>query len=302
MIRTLKTALLAGLAFAATAAPAERNWLTPNATVFSGEEGWVTIDGGNSGDIFFPDHRPLNLEQIKVWAPDGTPSKIQNGLVLRRRAVFDVQLDKQGTWRIGLESANVMGSFKVNGEERRVGGRFGPPPGAGGPGGPGGPGVPPAGGPGGAGGPPRAAPVSVADIPADATDVNLTQMASRYDVFVTLGEPTGTVFKPTGKGLEFEPLTHPDELILGETARFRFLVDGKPAAGLEVEIIPAGGRYRNAENGMKLKAGADGIVLVKWPNAGLYWLGTTLTDDKPTEPRANKRRLTYNATLEVLTP
>jgi hypothetical protein len=34
----------------------------------------------------------------------------------------------------------------------------------------------------------------------------------------------------------------------------------------------------------------------------MYWLGTTLTDDKPTEPRATERRLSYSATLEVLTP
>jgi hypothetical protein len=288
MTRALKTSLLAGLLLAAAPALAEKNWMLPNATIFSGDEGWVTVDAGNSGDLFFPDHRPGNPDQVKVWAPDGSPSKIQNGLVMRRRAVFDVQLNKPGTWRIGTETANVMGSFKINGEERRVGGRGGPPPGAGGPG------AAPA------GGPPR--PVALADIPADATDINLTQMASRYDIFVTLGEPTRTVLAQTGKGLEFDPITHPDELILGEPARFRFLLDGKPAAGLEVEIIPSGGRYRNAENGLKLTTGADGTVQVKWPAAGIYWLGATLSDDKPTEPRAQHRRLSYSATIEVLTP
>jgi uncharacterized GH25 family protein len=110
------------------------------------------------------------------------------------------------------------------------------------------------------------------------------------------------VLTPTGKGLEFDPITHPDELILGEPARFRFLIDGKPAAGLDVEIIPGGGRYRNAENGLALKTGADGIITVKWPAAGVYWLGATLSDDRPSEPRAKQRRLSYSATIEVLTP
>jgi len=282
MRRIFKSGLLAGLALAVAApAAAERNWILPVATIFSGAEGWASFDAGNSGDVFFADHRPLGLDQFKVWAPDGSPGKLQNGTTLRRRTVFDVQLDKPGTWRIGTQMTNVFGSFKVNGEEKRIG-RGGPPPGAGG------------------GAPQR--PLTVADIPADATDVKLTQMSGRNDVFVTLGEPTRTVFAPTGKGLEFDPITHPDELILGEPARFRFLVDGQPAAGIAVTIVPGGTRYRNAENALELTTGKDGAVTVKWPGAGLYWLGAALTDTKPTEPRATERRMSYSATIEVLTP
>lgn len=286
MIRVFTLSLLAGIVIAAPA-HAEKNWLLPSATIFSGSEGWVSFDAANSGDLFFADHRPGNLDQIRVSAPDGSPSRLQNGTVMRRRAVFDVQLDKPGTWKIGTQNAAVMGSFKLNGEERRVGGRGGPPPGAAAAG------APPA-------GPPR--PLSVADIPADATDVKLTQMMSRNEVFVTLGEPTRTVLAPSGTGLEFDPLTHPDELVTGEPARFRFLVDGKPAAKLAVQIVAGGTRYRNSEAAIDLTTGSDGIITVKWPAAGIYWLGATLTDDKPTEPRATARRLSYSATLEVLTP
>jgi hypothetical protein len=287
MIRALKTGLLAGLMLSAAPGFAEKNWILPSATVFSGNEGWVSVDAANSGDLFFADHRPGNLDQIKVWAPDGTPGKIQNGTVLRRRAVFDVQLDKPGTWKIGTQNAAVMGSFKINGEEKRVGGRpMAPPPAVAG----------------GAAPPPRPQALTVADIPADATDVKLTQISGRNEIFVTLGEPTRTLFAPTGKGLEFDPITHPDELVLGETARFRFLLDGKPAANLHVTLVAGGTRYRNSENAMDLTADKDGIVQIKWPATGMYWLGATLTDDKPTEPRATERRLSYSATLEVLTP
>jgi hypothetical protein len=292
MIRALKTSFLAGLMMVAAPGFAEKNWILPSATVFSGSEGWVSVDAANSGDLFFADHRPGNLDQIKVWAPDGTPGKIQNGTVLRRRAVFDVQLDKPGTWKIGTQSANVMGSFKINGEERRVGGRGGPPPAGAAASGPGG----------GTGAPPRPQAVSVADIPADATDVKLTQISGRNEIFVTLGEPTRTIFAPTGKGLEFDPITHPDELVMGETARFRFLIDGKPAANLHVTLVAGGTRYRDSENAIDLTTDKDGIVQIKWPATGMYWLGATLTDDKPTEPRATERRLSYSATLEVLTP
>jgi len=290
----LVAAAIAGL-LATAPALAEKNWILPSATVFSGDEGWVSVDMANSGDLFFADHRPGNLDQVKIWGPDGGMGKVQNGTVMRRRAVFDVQLDKQGTWRIGTESSGINGSFKINGEERRVfGGARGAPAGGARPAGPG-PGAP---GPGG-GRPPA---VSVADIPADATDVHLTQMMGRNDIFVTLGVPTRGVFAPTGKGLEFDPITHPDELVTGEKARFRFLVDGKPAAGVPVTIVAGGTRYRNSENAMELRTGPDGVVTVTWPGAGLYWMGATVTDDKATEPRATQRRLMYSATLEVLTP
>ena len=300
MARIFRTSLATALLLAAAPAVAEKNWILPSATIFSGAEGWVSVDAANSGDLFFADHRPGNLDQIKVWAPDGSPSRIQNGTTLRRRAVFDVQLDKPGTWKIGTQTAMVMGSFKINGEERRVGGRPMPRPAT----------AAAAGAPAGANaGPAPAAmpsppprPLTVADIPAEATDVKLTQVSGRNEIFVTLGEPTRTVLATTGQGLEFDPVTHPDELVTGETARFRFLVDGKPAANLHVTIVAGGTRYRNSEEAMDLTTGADGMIQVKWPAAGLYWLGATLTDGKPTEPRATERRLSYSATLEVLTP
>jgi hypothetical protein len=268
---------------------AHRMWLLPSGTVFSGTDSWVTVDAAVSNDLFFLDHQPGRLETIKVWQPDGTPGELKNGSTGRYRSVFDVQLDKPGTWKIGSQMSGVMGSFKVDGVEKRVGGRGGPPPGAGGQ-------------PGGQPGAVRQPPLTVADIPANATDVKLTETSSRNEIYVTAGEPTTTVFKPTGNGLEFAPVTHPDELVAGEAARFRFLIDGKPAAGLKVSVIPGGKRYRNEEGGMELTTGADGVLSVTWPTAGMYWLNATAIDTKTSTPRATERRMSYTTTLEVLTP
>lgn len=279
---------------------AHRMWLLPSATVFSGADPWVTVDAAVSNDLFFADHQPFRLDGVKVWAPDGSLSKIENGATGRYRSTFDVKLNKPGTWKIGTEMSGVMGSFKINGEERRVGGRGGPPRGPGGEG-PAGARAP-GGGEGPNAGPPRQPPVSVADIPADATDVKLTETSSRNEIFVTSGEPTTTIFQPTGKGLEFVPVTHPDELVTGEPAKFKFIVDGKPAAGLKLTIIPGGKRYRDAEGGFDVTTGTDGVATINWPTAGMYWVNTTLTDNKPTAPRATERRMSYTTTVEVLAP
>nr|WP_047167672.1 DUF4198 domain-containing protein [Sphingomonas sp. Y57] len=288
--------LLAAVAILAlpAAASAHRQWMVPNATVFSGTNSWVTVDAAASNDLFFADHQPMRLDGVKVWAPDGSEGAIANGSTGRYRSTFDVKLDKPGTWKIGTFTSSVMGSFKVNGEERRVGGRpGGAPAGAGmGPGGPGGPEAAAR----------RAPPVSIDDIPADATDVKLTEVIGRNELYITADAPSTAVFTPTGKGIEFQPVTHPDELVAGEPASFRFLVDGKPANGLKVTVVPGGKRYRNDDGAREFTTGADGVAKIDWPTPGMYWINASLTDDKPSTPRATQRRMSYVTTVEVLLP
>ena len=278
-MKSFTTRLLAAAALLSVPAglSAHRMWLLPSGTVFSGTDSWVTVDSAVSNDLFYADHQPGRLEQMKVWQPDGATGELQNGSTGRYRSVFDVKLDKPGTWKIGTEMTGFSGSFKVDGVEKRIGRRGPPQPGA-------------------------PAPLTINDIPANATDVKVSETLSRNEIFVTAGEPTTTVFKPTGKGLEFAPITHPDELVAGEPARFRFLIDGKPAPGLKVTVIPGGKRYRNAEGAVELTAGNDGVVTVNWPNAGMYWLNATATDTKTSNPRATERRMSYTTTLEVMTP
>jgi uncharacterized GH25 family protein len=132
--------------------------------------------------------------------------------------------------------------------------------------------------------------------------VKLTEMSGRNEIFVTAGAPTTTVLKPTGKGLEFAPVTHPDELVANEVARFGFVIDGKPAANLKVTFVPGGKRLRDSEGAFDLTTGADGTVTVKWPMAGFYWVNASITDDKATTPRATQRRMSYTTTLEVAAP
>jgi len=273
---TLLALAAAGLALPA-ALSAHRMWMLPSGTVFAGTDAWVTVDSAVSNDLFYADHQPGRLENVRVWQPDGTPGRLQNGATGRYRSVFDVQLDKPGTWKIGSETTGFMGSFKVGGEEKRIG-RRGPPR----------PGEP--------------APLTIADIPANATDVNVAEIISRNYVFVTAGEPSTAVLRPEGRGLEMEPLTHPDELVAGEPARFRFLIDGRPAPGIKVTLVPGGKRYRDAEGATERQTGADGVLTYDWPAAGMYWLNATAQDKKAANPRATERRMSYAATLEVMTP
>lgn len=268
----------AALLALSTSASAHRQWLLPSVTTLSGTDGWVTFDAAISNDLFYPDHFPMGTDDIRVVQPDGTAGKIENAARGRYRSTFDVRIDKPGTWKIGTTSASVNGTFKLNGEDWRVG-RRGPPTAA----------LPPH------------VVATAKDIPAGATDVKLAENLRSNEVFITAGTPTRDVLKPTGKGLEFDPVTHPDDLVADEAAQFRFLIDGKPAAGVKVSVVPGGKRYRQSEGAQELTTGADGVVKVTWPFAGTYWLNATASDDHATAP-ATTRRMSFTTTLEVPTP
>ena len=240
-----KRLLVAALGVAALALPmtasAHRGWLVPSATVLSGDV-WVTFDAAISNELFYPDHNPMRLDGVVVTAPDGAIDKIQNGATGKYRSTFDVALTKPGTWKIGSATQSVMASYTENGEIKRF----------------------------------RGTPEEFAkQVPAGAADLKTIKSFNRNEAFVTRDKPTTDVFKPTGKGLELVPVTHPNDLVAGEAATFKFLVDGKPAADLEVTIAEGGSRYTPRAD-MKVKTGADGVVKFTLPEAGMYWINATV--------------------------
>lgn len=244
---SLKTRLLAvaaaGLALTLPmSASAHRGWLAPSFTVLSGDGAWVTVDAAISNELFYPDHRPMRLDGVVVTAPDGSISKLQNASTGQYRSTFDVQLNQAGTWKIGSAANTVTASWTENGEIKRFRGT---------------------------------ADDFAKAVPAGATDLKTIKGSNRNETYVTRDKPTTDVFKPTGKGLELVPVTHPTDIVATEPATFRFLLDGKPAAGLEVTFVPGGARWRATPGEIKVKAGADGAVTFTLPDAGMYWVNAT---------------------------
>ncbi|MGH8032839.1 MAG: DUF4198 domain-containing protein [Luteimonas sp.] len=261
---TLTVALAALLPLSAFA---HKAWLMPSQTVIAGENPWITVDAAVSNDLFYFNHVPLNLDNMAIVAPDGSTVAARNVAAGKYRNVFDVELTQQGTYRIGVTNDYVTGSWDDNGKPKRW----------------------------------RGTPQSFAtEVPKDAKNLKVGQSISRVETFVTNGSPNVTALKPGSRGLEMIPVTHPNDLFAGETASFRFQLDGKPAAGLAVEIVRGGTRYRNAQDEMTLTTDARGEIAVTWPEAGMYWLEVSTEDTKVSVPQAAQRRLGYIATLEVL--
>lgn len=144
---------------------------------------------------------------------------------------------------------------------------------------------------------------------------------SRNETFITRGSPTTGALKPTGVGLELQAVTHPNDLVAGEAAKFIFLRDGQPAAGVEVTILPGESRYRDNPGEIKVTTAADGSFAVTWPEPGYYWMNASIplpADGAPAAapgPQAagpgapgapagpaRRRGLSYTATFEVMQP
>jgi uncharacterized GH25 family protein len=221
------------------AAHAHRSWLLPSGTIYSGQLPWVSVDAAVSNDIFYYEHNAAGLDNLVVIGPDGQPVQAENQAKGRYRSVFDVKLEKPGTYRIALVNEGMTASFKVGTETRRL----------------------------------RGTAESLArDIPANAEDLRVSQSQGRVETFVTSGKPTIDALKPTGRGIELVPVTHPNDLVEGDTATFRFLDNGKPAAGHNATVILGGLRYRSELGEIRSTTDDKGELKVKWPAAGMYWV------------------------------
>jgi uncharacterized GH25 family protein len=254
------------LAIAPGGAHAARAWLLPSQTVLARSGGWVTVDAAMADDLFSFNQGAMPVDALVVSGPDGQPVVGQNIAKGKTRSSVDLELRQPGTYRIAVADDMVMARWEEEGKPKRW----------------------------------RGPPAEMATgIPAAATKLEVQQMQRRVETFVSVGTPSAV--KGGSAGLEMVPATHPNDLYAGETAKFRFLLDGKPAKDLEVEIIAGGTRYRDAPDGMSLRTDQDGLISVKWPAAGMYWVDASVEDEHATVPKVKKRRASYNATLEVLT-
>jgi uncharacterized GH25 family protein len=253
------------LVCASPACFAARAWLLPSQTIVARSGGWVTFDAANSDDLFSFNQGAMPVDSVTVSGGDAQPVTPQNVAKGKTRSSFDLELRAPGTYRVAVAGDMVMARWEEDGKPKRWRGT---------------------------------AAEMAGNIPAKADKLEVEQMQRRVETFVTVGTPSDV--KPVGSGLELVPLRHPNDLYAGEAAKFRFLLDGKPAKDLAVEIIAGGTRYRDSPAAIEAKTDADGVITVTWPATGLFWVDAEIKDDKATVPGVKQRTAAYNATLEVL--
>lgn len=133
------------------------------------------------------------------------------------------------------------------------------------------------------------------DAPANAVDM---QSWTRADVYVSRGSPTDAVLAPTGTGLEFHLLTHPNRLFAGKGARLLLLFDGKPLANGLVQLQLVGDPARDVAPPVELHSDARGQLELPLQAAGLYYLMSRHRVG-PQAAGSTGRSYTMGLTLEV---
>ena len=265
----MKTSFLIALCALLVPAVSEaaRPWLLPSQTVLARSGGWVAVDAAMADDLFSVNQGAMPVDALVVSGPDGQPVTPQNVTKSRSRSTFDLELRQAGTYRIAVADDAVTARWEEDGKPKRWRG---------------------------------SAAEMATGIPANAAKLEVEQTQRRVETFVSVGTPTEV--KPgMGTGIELVPVQHPNDLYARETAKFRFLLDGKPAQDLDVEVIAGGTRYRDAPGEMTFRTDRNGEVAITWPAAGMYWLEISVQDDGAIAPGVKKRRASYAGTFEVLT-
>lgn len=225
------------------AAQAARNWVLPSSTVLSGPNAWVTVDAASSDELYIPGLRPLPLTSITVLDADGQPVALQGATMGKLRSTLDVQLAKPGTYKIASVTTSVVASWSENGETKRF----------------------------------RGTEEDFAkQVPASAEALKTIRSVSRSESFVTRDTPTRAALKTTGQGLEMDAITHPSDVVVGEVASFRFLLNGKPVAGVEVVAMRGGDHWTTKPAELKVKTGPDGEFKITPPEGGVWWISASV--------------------------
>ncbi len=267
-LRTLILTNLIGLALMSSSLHAHRAWILPSSSTLSGTGQWISVDAVVSNDLFYANYRPMNPDSIVVTSPQGEKVEIDNVQRGQVRTVFDVPLNTEGTYRIAAPRTGYFAQWTENGERMRRRGDL---------------------------------ETFRADGLFEHEDLELRKTASQLETYVTCGAPSEAIFTPNNEGIEFVPITHPNDLYTNEAVTFKFLVDGKPQADVEITIIRGDDRYRDDPGVIELKTDSEGQISLIFEEPGYYWLNTsTRADTGSLDGKPLAISYSYTSTFEVL--
>lgn len=229
-VRRWKVLAAGGLLWAGTAAQAHMPYLLP--TMFDvGRGDHVTVTAAFGEDAFVPEIA-MRDAPFHWIGPDGRRGAIGAPTYLRDLAIFEADLEAEGTYRLTTgqrlgrkgKMAEVNGQWVMGGE---------------------------------------------AVIPAGARTVDV-QSTTLAEAYVTRGKASDAALKPLGQGLEIQLLTHPSSITVGGDASFRLLFDGKPLPATEITLFRAAGNHDGRKVAAQTRSHADGGFTLRPEDAGLY--------------------------------
>lgn len=265
-----KTSLCALAVVAASSSFAHDLMVLPSKSILSAVPANVAVDVTATHNVYRFD-KAVSPDNVTVYGPDGKRIRDLGTMVKgATRTSFDLNVTEEGTYKItyGSSMAGYMTTYEVG--ERNTRKRL------------------------------RGNQQEMADqIPADAKNIETTKMGRTGVTYITSKAPTDTVLKPSNKGFEMVPVTHPADYINGEEIEIKALMDGKPLAGAKVVVKAESAIYGIAEEPVEVSTDKSGVASFTLDNAGRYNAAVSYSGPS-SDPLADKEAYTVFYTFEVV--
>ncbi|MET1022774.1 MAG: DUF4198 domain-containing protein [Pseudoxanthomonas sp.] len=139
-------------------------------------------------------------------------------------------------------------------------------------------------------------------IPAGAKVISDFQSLTQAETYISVGAPDRTALAPRNQGLELVPVTHPDDLYVGEQFEFVVQYDGKPLAGQKVELTEAVWSSDRKPQVVELDTDAQGHARFKLPQAGTWVALSRYRTPAPAGAKVAEYSNSTTLTFHVLNP
>ena len=261
----------------------------------------VTVQSAITVEKFFVPSRNY-ASQFNLTTPDGKTSHIKPAADLKRFSLLDIDTTQDGTYRISSQQANADRSESryalIDGHWLRI--RTPRPDRA-------------------STDPktdqkpvraekqqkaaePKQPPRFIAEdqVPKNAKTM-ISYSQQRADTYISKGAPT-PLAKPSGKGLELQLITHPNDTYAGDPFRLVALYDGQPIPNLELDVFKGASSYERDANREHptVTTDAKGQAAISFEQAGLYLITTRYPEDNPDNTQLPASQVeVYGLTLEV---
>jgi uncharacterized GH25 family protein len=121
----------------------------------------------------------------------------------------------------------------------------------------------------------------------------------RVETYVTKGAPSDGALRASGKGLELEPVTHPNEIYVDQGFSFVLLVDGKPVGDVGVTVFRGGNAYEDRKIFAEARTGKEGRIDLSFDKPGVYLLKASYPPRRAPSERPPAQAFSYTLTFEV---
>ena len=226
--------------------------------------GVVTLDASFAEKFFVPEVAFANSIYL-VSQPDGTTTTPDFMSQLKTRVVVEHRLQQDGTYRFstGKRLGRVFKMYELDGKRHSMEN-------------------------------------PQESIPKGAKLLSFFQSLTLAETYASKGAPDDVVFSAYNTGLEFVPVTHPNDLFVNEPFEFTSLFDGMPVDGLKVEVFLAKDQFTDEKPTFELMSNTQGELSFTPEIAGTYLLLARHRTDAPAASIAPQISNTYTLVIEAI--